>query len=114
MKRAHAIILAVGLALLPAVGMADPSTPLEELVSKMADTPAEHQAVADYFRGKAQAARADAESHARMAQNYAGGKMRDKMEMKTHCDNIIKAQSALATEYEALAKLHEAQAKAKP
>lgn len=114
MKRMHAIAMVVGLALLPAVGMAEPSTPLEELVSKMADTPAEHQAVADYFRGKAQEARAQAESHARMAQGYVGGKMRDKTEMKKHCDNIIKAQDAIAAEYDALAKLHEAEAKAKP
>ena len=110
----HAIAMVVGLALLPAVGMAGPSTPLEELVSKMADTPAEHQAVAEYFRGKAQEARGQAESHARMGQNYSGGKMRDKMEMKKHCDSIIKAQDAIAAEYDALAKLHEAEAKAKP
>ena len=77
MKRMHALAMVVGLALLAAVGMAEPSgTPLEELVSKMADTPAEHQAVAVYFRGK--------------------------------------AQEAIAAEYDALAKLHEAEAKAKP
>jgi hypothetical protein len=114
MKRIHAIAMVVGLALLPAVGLADSSTPLEELVSKMADTPAEHQAVADYFRSKAKDARAQAESHARMGQNYSGGKMRDKTEMQNHCKKIVDAQEALAAEYEALAKLHEAEAKAKP
>ena len=78
----------------------------------MADTPEEHQAVADYFRGKAQAARTEAESHARMGTNHAGGtKARDRDEMKKHCDAIAKAQTTIADEYEALARLHEAEAK---
>jgi hypothetical protein len=111
MNRICAIALALGLAVAPAVGIAA-STPLEELVSRMADTPEEHQAVADYFRGKAEAARAEAESHQRMGKSYTGAsKLRDREQMKQHCDAIAKAQGAIADEYEALAKLHEAEAK---
>lgn len=115
MNRMYAVALVLGLAVLPVLGSAadGKTTALEELVSRMADTPEEHQAVAEYFRGKAQAARTEAETHARMGVNYAGGsKLRDSMEMKKHCDAIAKAQTAIADEYEALAKLHEAEAKA--
>jgi hypothetical protein len=111
MKRIHALVLALGLALVP-VSAIWAATPLEELVSRMADTPEEHQAVADYFRGKAQEALKEAETHARMGVNYAGGsKVRDRDEMKKHCDAIAKAQTSIAEEYQALARLHEAEAK---
>jgi hypothetical protein len=114
MNRLYAVALAFCLAGIPAFAIGA-STPLEELVSRMADTPEEHQAVADYFRGKAKAAREEAQTHVRMGTNYAGGKVRETMEMKKHCDAIAKAQTAIADEYEALAKLHEAEAKgAKP
>ncbi len=112
MHRFYALGLVVGLALLAAPHVAAETAPIEELVSRMADTPEEHQAVADYFRGKAKAALTEAETHARMGVNYVGGsKMRDGQEMKKHCDAIVKAQTAIADEYEALAKLHEMEAK---
>ena len=112
MHRFYALALVVGLALAFSSPVAAETTSLEELVSRMADTPEEHQAVADYFRGKAKTARTEAETHARMGINYAGGsKVRDGQEMKKHCDAIVKAQTAIADEYEALAKLHEMEAK---
>jgi hypothetical protein len=114
MKRIKAFALAVALALGPGlVSAAEGTTSLEELVSKMANTPEEHEAVADYFRGKAQAARGEVETHKRMARSYGGGKASAADQMKAHCDRIADAQSALAKEYEELAKLHEAEAEAK-
>ena len=115
MNRMYAIALALGLTVLPVLPAAAETTPLEELVSRMADTPEEHQSVAAYFREKAEAARAEAESHRRMGKGYVGTKIRDKAEMQKHCDAIASAQDNVAKEYEALAKLHEAEAKgAKP
>ncbi len=112
MNKFHALALVIGLAALPGWPVSAETTALEELVSRMADTPEEHQAVAEYFREKAKAARKEAETHARMGVNYAGGtKIRDKQEMQKHCDAIAKAQTAIADEYEALAKLHEMEAK---
>jgi hypothetical protein len=116
MKKIWGFALVAVLALAPALAWtAEGLTSLEELVSQMADTPQEHQAVAEYFRGKAQSARAEGEMHKRMGRGYGGGKASAADQMKVHCDRIAEAQASLAKEYEELALLHEAEAKgAKP
>lgn len=112
MTRIWGFALAAALAVTPAAAWtAEGTTSLEELVSKMADTPEEHQAVAEYFRGKAQSAMAEVEIHQRMGRSYGGGKASAAAQMKVHCDRIAEAQALLAKEYEELARLHEAEAK---
>ena len=47
---------------------------LEQVLIEFADTPAEHQALADYYRGKAGKMRGIAEQHRSMGKRYGGTK----------------------------------------
>jgi len=111
MTRTLGLALAAVLGLAPSIAMADGKTSLEELVTRLANTPEEHQAVADYFRGRAADERAEGEAHKRMGRSYAGVKASSAAQMKSHCERLAEAQATMAAEYEALAKLHEAEAK---
>jgi len=106
--------LAVGLALAPATLVADEPKALEELVVEMADTPADHAAVAEHFRAKAKEARALAQRHKSMARAYGGGKLSTRIQLRGHCDRLSEEYEAAAAEYEALAKLHDELAHATP
>lgn len=86
---------------------------LEQLVVEMADTPEQHAALAEHYRSKAAAARSEMQQHQRMGKSYMRGKMTERNAMKRHCQKIADEQESLAAEYEALAKLHEKEAKAK-
>ena len=112
---AKQLALAVGLALLSGfaapVWAADPDS-VEELVVEMANTPAEHAAVARYFRAKAEDARGEMRMHQGMARSYGGGKLGTRIQLKAHCDKLAEQYGAAAAEYEELAKLHDAQATA--
>jgi hypothetical protein len=112
----YALALAASVAVLPVLGWsAGGATSLEELVSQMANTPDEHKAVADYFRSRAEQARAEANVHKRMGKNYGGTKIAAAAQMKQHCEQIAEAQETVAKQYEELAQLHDAEAKgAKP
>ena len=114
--RAIATALILGaLAFSPAVAAAgDDTTALEQLVIDSAHTPADHTALAKYYRAKAASARADATSHESMARSYGGTKMAAKDQMQAHCQKISQQEKATADEYEALAKLHEDEAKKLP
>ena len=61
----------------PAVSFAD-TVSIEELAAGLADTPEDHKAVASYYRGKAEEARAEAQRHRKMGSMYLGGKYRQK------------------------------------
>jgi hypothetical protein len=93
----------------PAFG-AEPE-PIESLVIKMASTPEQHRALADYYREKAADARKEAANHKAMAASYAGGKLAHRAQMQEHCNKIIASNEALAKEYDALAAMHDADAK---
>ncbi len=115
MRRTIAILTAGSiLALAPAGAWAqarDSSVQhLEHLVVESADTPAEHQALARYFRMKADDARSLAAEHRAMAKRYHGHPG-ERRHMKKHCDRIATLNEELATEYESLAKGEEAAAK---
>ena len=115
MKRSDlrsAMLAAAGLGILlalPHSAVSGEPTPksLEALAAESASTPAQHQALAAYYRRKSAAAREDVETHREMALSYsnhqAGG-------MTAHCDNLAKAAQQQAAEYEALAAFHEAEA----
>jgi hypothetical protein len=85
-----------------------PSPSPEQLVVQMADTPAEHRAVAQYFRDKAESTRVRAEYHRSMGSSYPTGKVGARM--RDHCDRISALERGLVKELEALARLHEAEA----
>jgi hypothetical protein len=103
------------LALAPATAsMADsPQTSnqhLEHLMVENADTPAEHQALAKYYRMKATDAKSLAEEHRAMAKQY-GGKPGEVRRMAKHCDRIAELNDELAAQYESMAKGEDAAAK---
>jgi hypothetical protein len=84
---------------------------LEELVVETAHTEAEHQALAKYYAEKAADARKLASRHQSMARAYLGGKSMNKQAFTGQCKRIAEQQEAMAKEYDALAKLHEDEAK---
>ena len=77
-----------------------------------ASTPAQHQALARYYRAKAADAKALAETHQAMSRSYSGkpGELRN---MNKHCDQIAKLNQDLAAQYEGMAKAEEAAAAGK-
>lgn len=79
----------------------------------MAESPQQHAALAEYYRSKADAARSEAQRHEKMGRSYSRGKLTQRNAMRRHCQEIAKQQASLAKEYEALARLHEKDAKAK-
>lgn len=111
-KRIVTGVAALGLALSPVAATAGGSShALEQAMVEMADTPEEHQALANYFMGRAKEARAEAGRHESMAKTYAAGRTSQKLEMRRHCESIAKDYSEMASQYEALAKLHKEAAK---
>jgi hypothetical protein len=108
-------LLAGALALSPALTRAeDAGESLEELAVEKATTPADHAALARHYREEAAEARAEAKRHETMGRAYLGGKFPQRQVFKDHCAKISEKYTALAEEYDALAKLHEADAAKKP
>jgi len=105
-------VLLGALALAPSLTVAEEGAhSLEQLVVEMAHTPADHAALATHYRAKAAAARAEAKRHESMGRAYAGGKMMERTQMQSHCKKIAADQTAIAAEYDELAKIHDAEAK---
>ena len=117
MRRTIAM-LAAGclLALAPAAAWtqasASGSDNLLQVMVDSATTPAQHQALARYFRAQAADAKALAEAHQAMSRSYSGkpGELRN---MNKHCDQIVKLNQDLAAQYETMAKAEEAAAAGK-
>lgn len=86
-------------------------TPIEALLVEFADKPAEHAALANYYRSKASEARASAATHREMGHHYGTGKLLDRDKMKAHCEALAADFDKVAAEYDALAAMHDAQAK---
>jgi hypothetical protein len=106
------VLVASLLLLTPAVpAFAAEDESIESVLIKMATTPEQHRALADYYRGKAADARRDAANHKAMAASYAGTKLAYRLDMQEHCNKIIANDEALAKEYDALAAMHDADAK---
>lgn len=84
---------------------------VEALLVEFANTPAEHQALASYYRGKADAARAESVTHRAMAKHYTGGKLLQREAMKGHCEALATKFEEVAADYEDLAAGHESEAK---
>ena len=99
------------LALAPATlwAQAPASDNLLQIMVDSASTPAQHQALARYFRAQAADAKALAETHQAMSRSYSGkpGELRN---MNKHCDQIAKLNQDLAAQYETLAKAEDAAA----
>ena len=111
-NRIAGALLIGALALSPGFAWAEESdASIEQLIVNSAHSPADHAALAKYYRGKAAEAKAAAGTHQSMARSYSGGKLVQREQMAGHCKKIAKHDTATAGEFEALAKLHEQDAK---
>lgn len=104
----------LALALAPAAVWADSpgsatAQSLEQFLVANADTPAEHKALARYYRTRAADAKEQAAEHRSMAQEYQG-KPGQKQNMRKHCERIANLNDELAEQYESLAKGEDAAA----
>jgi hypothetical protein len=84
-----------------------------ELTAK-AETAADHEAIAAYYREEAKQALEQVKFHENMARRGTGPSAPGKQAfnaMKPHCDKLIRSYQQAAESYEALAKLHEQLAK---
>lgn len=115
-------LLMGALALSPGIALAAGDS-LEQLVVESATTPAQHTALAKYYRSKAEAARAEAKEHTAMASTYvpssAGqkttwGTIQERQKMADHCKSLAQQSEATAKDYDALAKMHDEMAKKAP
>lgn len=88
-------------------------TPIEKLVSELAEKPEHHVAIANYYKDKAASARAESAQHKKMG-SMAIGHSKSGMaqqNMRAHCEKISASLDALAKEYDDLAKFHQDAAK---
>jgi hypothetical protein len=91
----------------PLVAGAQEMHSLEQVLAASADTPAEHQALADHYQAKAAEARKEAETHRSMAMHY-GGTLKPAVadQQKAHCKTLAASYDEQAKAYDALAKAH--------
>jgi hypothetical protein len=103
----------MALGALPAMALADDmsSDSLVQVLIESASTPKEHQALANYYTGKAAEARKEAEGHRSMAKAYGGAKGSQLATMKDHCEKLATLSDAEAKEFDAMAEAHAAAAK---
>jgi hypothetical protein len=80
---------------------------IEHLVIEMANTPQEHQGVAEHYRIKAQEARDQARRHQEMGRLYATRRSSTPQVGRQHCESLAQKYNEIATEYDGLAKLHD-------
>src|SRR5512139_2949723 len=108
--RAIAAALALGLAIAVAAPVVAQIT--EENVGEMvqkATTPADHTALADYFRAQAKEASANAQKHRTML--VSGPSKSSRQVWDAHCKRLIKSFEAEAAAYTDLAKEQDVLAK---
>jgi hypothetical protein len=113
MSLIRTVTLGLAIALGPMVGITGADDHgLEQILAETATTPAQHQALAKYYRAKAADAKAEAESHRTVANNYsAGASVPMARQRSEHCGKLASLADAEASEYEKLAATHETQAK---
>ncbi|WP_049629739.1 hypothetical protein [Cellvibrio sp. pealriver] len=95
----------------------DTSAPIEKLISEMAANPAQHQALANYYKEKIVQAKSELAAHEKMRKAYIGGfekSQHSNAGMRKHCDTLIKNTESSIKAYEALVTEHEALASKKP
>ncbi len=85
----------------------------EQLGAEGAHESADHAALAEYFRARAAAARAEMRLHKSMARSFHSGKKRRQLGAR-HCEKLVEQYRAIADEYDALAKLHDEEARTVP
>ncbi len=109
-RKPLAILTALVLGLSSALLAAEQTVTEEQLLEKIekAGTARDHEALASFYGGQAQAAEEKAVEHETMAAKYAN--VVGKGDWPTHCRNLAAHYRKVASEYAALAKLHEGRA----
>lgn len=105
-------LLVSALALGPVAAIAQPegAADLATIVAEGADTPAEHQALADHYKDKADQARTNAQNHRMMAKHYTSKVTARDSGMGKHCAQIAQLSDQQATTYDEMARVHAAAA----
>lgn len=88
-------------------------TPIEKLVSELAEKPEHHAAISQYYKDKAAATRAEAAEHKKMATTPIGHSKSamTQQNWETHCKKLSASLESLAKEYDELANFHYDEAK---
>lgn len=86
-----------------------PQVELEQRLIESASTPADHEALAKYFRAEADELRMMALAHRSVGDSYRRSKMRKAEEQKEHCERIAGLEEQISLEYERLSKSHAAE-----
>ncbi len=94
-----------------AAGAEPPVSDLEQLLIDSAEGAKDHAALAAYFGRKAEDMRDAAKRHRAMGKSYGGQERLSRAgELKSHCDKLAELDEKIASEYDALASLHNAEA----
>lgn len=110
LHRRLALALALACAPVASVAAAD-DTALEKLLVESASTPAQHKALAEYYKAKAAGLKEEADRHRSMAKSYSGTKLTAAQAMREHCTKLASLADEQAAEYEKMAAMHEAAGK---
>ena len=111
-KRLATMFLIGLLAMVPGAALAEHGDhSLEQVLVESADTAAEHNALATHYRAEATEARAEAKRHEKMGTTYAQGKAMERLKMQRHCNSIAEDFNKQAAGFDALAELHDAEAR---
>jgi hypothetical protein len=113
MGKLAALLLFGTLSLSPMLSLAaeEGGHSLEQLAVEMVHTAEQHLALARHYHAKAEEARAEARRHQSMGSSYGGGKFTQRQMMQRHCENLSEKYTGMADDYDALAQLHEEEAK---
>lgn len=87
-----------------------PSATLTDLPQRIetAHSRSDHQALIDYYKGQAVAARAQVAEHRRLAKSYQEAPSeRNGTGMTAHCISIASMYESIAQEYEGMAQFHQ-------
>ena len=107
----RAAALALALALASTWAFAESGHDMEETMIESASTPAQHEALAQHFHGKAEEARKEAKRHLSMGKSYAGRTWTVAASQSKHCKELAANLESQAKLYDELAAGHESEAK---
>lgn len=101
---ATAVLALFGFSFLPTASAQEEKN-VEQMIAD-AKTPADHEAIANFYEAEAQAARQKQAQHEQMKAAYQSHYPIKRAAMVPHCESIIKKYKEMAEEYAALAQLH--------
>ena len=88
----------------PSAPAAEEKSP-EQMIAE-AKTPADHEAIAAFYKEEAQAARQKQTRHERMKLLYLDRCPMKMVTMRSHCESIAQKYTGMAEDYETLVQLH--------